>query len=61
MIKAIYLTLEVNTSFDNSTPTMSFSTKSSTYKSGLPLATVNGFVGIREEKKHTHKKLQNKA
>jgi hypothetical protein len=37
MIKGIHLTLEVKTSFDNSTSATDFSTESSTYKARLPV------------------------
>jgi hypothetical protein len=60
-IKDIHLTLEVKTSFGNSTPTMSSSTESSTYFPGLPLTTV---IDIARKKRRVGtfiQKLQSKA
>jgi hypothetical protein len=44
-IKGIHLTLEVKTSFGNSTPTIGSYTESSTKKPELPLTAVIGFIG----------------
>jgi aromatic ring-opening dioxygenase catalytic subunit (LigB family) len=48
MIKGIHLTLEMKTSFGNSTPMMGYSTESSTYKHVLPLTVI---IGIAEKKR----------
>jgi hypothetical protein len=45
MIKGLHLALEVKTSFDNSTHATGSSTKSSTYKPGLPLTVVLDITG----------------
>jgi hypothetical protein len=55
MIKDIHLALEVNTSFDNSTPATGSSTKSSTYKPGLPLTAVIGIAGKKRRRTCTQK------
>jgi hypothetical protein len=55
MIKDIHLALEVNTSFDNSTPATASSTESSTYKPGLPLTAVIGIAGKKRRRTCTQK------
>jgi hypothetical protein len=60
-IKDIHLTLEMKTSFGNSTPTTGYSTESSTKKSGLPTDSRQRLSQKREEEKPAHKKLQSKA
>jgi hypothetical protein len=55
MIKDIHLALEVNSSFDNSTPATGSSTESSTYKPGLPLTVVIGIAGKKRRRTCTQK------
>jgi hypothetical protein len=54
-IKGIHLALEVKTSFGNSTPVMSSSTESSTYKPGLPTDSHHQHHR-KEEKENLHTK-----
>jgi hypothetical protein len=55
MINGIHLTLEVKTSFGNSTPTTSSSTESSTYKARLPLTAIIGIAGKKRRRTCTQK------
>jgi hypothetical protein len=55
MIKGIYLTLEVKTSFGNSMPALGFSTESSRQKPGLPLTAIIGIARTKRMRTCTQK------
>jgi hypothetical protein len=56
-IKGIHLTLEVKTSFSNSTSATA-SVQNPAHRSlDFPLTNVNGFAGRREGEEHAHKKI----
>jgi hypothetical protein len=57
MINDIHLTLDVRTSFANSTLAMSFSTESNSQKPGVPTDSHHRHHRKREKKKHAHIKL----
>jgi hypothetical protein len=60
-IKGIHLTLEVKTSFRNSTPATGSSTGSSSQKPGVPTDSHHRHHWKRGKKKLAHKELQSKA
>jgi hypothetical protein len=55
-VKDIHLTLEVKTSFDNSTPATGFSMGSSTQKPGLPTDSHQWLHRKREKRRNLHTK-----